>query len=173
MAAKQTDAKQTDAHVDGDTRWLTESEQRSWRAWLAATRLLPDLLSRDLQRTHGLTLADYEILVRLSEAPDRRIRMSDLAELTLSSRSRLSHQIDRMERDGLVLREVCTEDRRGYFAVLSDRGWDTLVAAAPDHVASVRRHLVDVLTSEQFTDLGDTCMDIVEHIGEGGGRVDL
>ena len=79
------------------TRWLTEDEQRSWRAWLAASLLLQDRLNRDLQEQTGMTMADYEILVRLSEAPDRRIRMSELAELTLSSRSRLSHQIDRME----------------------------------------------------------------------------
>ena len=87
------------------TRWLTEDEQRSWRAWLSASVLLTDRLSRDLQEQHGLTIADYEILVRLSEIPDRRMRMSELADATLSSRSRLSHQIDRMERAGLVATE--------------------------------------------------------------------
>ena len=122
------------------TRWLTDDEQRHWRAWLAASLLLNDRLSRDLQEQHGLTIADYEILVHLSEAPDRRLRMSELAEAALSSRSRLSHQIDRMARAGLVDRESCADDRRGAFAVLTQHGWDVLVAAAPDHVESVRRH---------------------------------
>ena len=92
------------------TRWLSEEEQRHWRAWLAASLLLNDRLSRDLQEQHDLTIADYEILVWLSEAPDRRLRMSELARRALSSRSRLSHQIDRMERAGLVTREVCAEE---------------------------------------------------------------
>lgn len=146
------------------TEWLSDSEQRSWRAWLAASTLLEDRLTRDLVAAKGLTMADYEILVRLSEHPERRIRMSELAELTLSSRSRLSHQIDRMENAGLVTREVCAQDRRGSFAVLTDTGWNTLVASAPDHVASVREHLVDVLTPEEFRALGEASAKIVAHL---------
>jgi DNA-binding MarR family transcriptional regulator len=151
------------------TRWLSADEQRHWRSWLAASILLNDRLSRDLQEQHGLTIADYEILVHLSEAPDRRLRMSELAERALSSRSRLSHQIDRMRTAGLVDRESCADDRRGAFAVLTERGWEVLVAAAPDHVESVRRHLIDVLTPEEFAALGRACAQVADGLG-GGNR---
>lgn len=144
------------------TRWLSEEEQASWRAWIAASLLLPDRLNRDLQEQAGLSLPDYEILVHLSEAPERRMRMSDLANATLSSRSRLSHQVDRLEAEGLVEREACLDDRRGAFAVLTARGWKTLVATAPTHVESVRAHLVDVLTPEEFAELGRICGVIAE-----------
>lgn len=154
------------------TRWLTADEQAHWRSWLAASKLLNDRLSRDLQEQHDLTLADYEILVNLSEAPGRRLRMSDLAEATLASRSRLSHQIDRMEQRGLVERESCADDKRGSFAVLSDGGWSALVAAAPDHVESVRAHLLDVLTEREFTALGRACAKVADAL-EGGGRASL
>lgn len=147
-----------------ETRWLSDDEQRSWRAYLAVQLLLKDQLGRDLQRQHGLTHADYEILVHLSEAPDRRLRMTELARATLSSKSRLSHQISRMEAAGLVERSPCTEDRRGYWATLTDAGWKTLVEAAPDHVASVRAHLVDVLTPEQFSQLGAACRVVADHL---------
>ena len=152
--------------------WLSLEQQRSWRAWLSASRLLTDRLNRDLQDQQGLTSADYEILVWLSEAPDRRLRMSELAERTLSSRSRLSHQIDRMEQAGLVARFVCTQDRRGSFAALTDEGWSTLVAAAPDHVASVRAHLVDALTPEEFQALGAACQKISDRLQESQGCPD-
>lgn len=146
------------------TRWLSDDEQRHWRAWLAASNLLNDRLSRDLQEQHDLTIADYEILVQLSESPERRMRMSDLAEATLSSRSRLSHQIDRMASRDLVAREACVDDRRGSFAVLTDHGWDVLVAAAPDHVESVRSHLLDVLSPEEFAALGEACATVAERL---------
>jgi len=142
------------------TKWLTASEQQAWRSWIAMRTLLDDQLNRELQELHGLSLADYEILVRLSEAPDRRMRMSDLATATLASRSRLSHQIDRLESAGIVQRMTCSEDRRGSFAVLTDHGWQALVAAAPDHVAGVRRHFVDVLGTKAFTDLGQQCAQV-------------
>ncbi len=154
------------------TRWLSEDEQRSWRAWLAASLLLHDRLSRDLQEQHGLTIADYEILVHLSEAPERRMRMSDLADATLSSRSRLSHQIDRMERADLVERESCSDDRRGAFAVLTSHGWDVVVQAAPDHVESVRTHLLDVMTPEEFAALGRASAKVADGL-DGGGRASL
>lgn len=139
------------------TRWLSDGEQAAWRAWIAASLLLPDRLSRDLQERAGISLADYEILVYLSESPGRRLRMSDLADLTLSSRSRLSHQVDRLTAAGLVDREPCSEDRRGYFAVLTSQGWDFLVATAPIHVESVRERLVDVLTPQEFVEFGRLC----------------
>jgi DNA-binding MarR family transcriptional regulator len=147
------------------TQWLDDQQQKYWRAWLAANTLLLDAFSRDLQESHGLTMADYEILVRLSESTDRRMRMSDLAEATLSSRSRLSHQIDRMERAGFVERVPCTDDKRGYFAVLTTTGWDTLVAAAPCHVGSVRERIVDVLTPAEFAALGAASKKLLDHMG--------
>ena len=148
------------------TRWLSEAEQGSWRSWLAANLLVPDRLGRDLQEQTGLTMADYEILVWLSETPERRLRMSELADLTLSSRSRLSHQIDRMEKAGYVERQECSDDRRGFFAVLTERGWQTLVAAAPYHVESVRRRLMDVLTPEEFAELGRLSQKLVDRLDQ-------
>ncbi len=152
------------AKLVGMTRWLTENEQHSWRAWLSANLLLQDRLGRDLQEEAGLTNADYEIMVRLSESPQRRVRMSDLASMTLSSRSRLSHQIDRMEKAGYVRREECADDRRGFFAVLTEQGWDKLVASAPMHVASVRRRIVDALTPEEFAELGRINQKLIDAI---------
>jgi DNA-binding MarR family transcriptional regulator len=146
------------------TRWLSAQEQRYWRSWIAAVLLLPDQLSRDLQDQHNLTLADYEILVWLSESPDQQLRMSDLAERTLSSRSRLSHQVDRLEKAGIVERHPCVDDKRGSFAALTPVGTAILEAAAPDHVMSVRQHLVDVLTPEEFAALGSACQKVVDHL---------
>lgn len=152
------------------TQWLDPDQQRSWRAWISCSQLLGDRLGRDLVDATGLSMADYEILVRLSERPERRMRMSELAEATLSSRSRLSHQIDRMERAGLVRRETCDSDKRGLNAVMTEHGWDVLVAAAPSHVASVREHFVDVLTSEEFEALGAACAKVVARLQQSPGR---
>jgi DNA-binding MarR family transcriptional regulator len=146
------------------TRWLSTEEQRAWRSYIRATILLQARLGRELQRAHGLTIADYEILVRLSESPGRRARMSELAELTQSSRSRLSHQITRMERAGLVSRQAYTEDRRGALAVMTDEGWQRLVDAAPTHVEGVRRHLVDQMSPEAFTEVGKAFSGVTEHL---------
>ena len=129
-----------------------------------AWTLLTHELNTNLQSEHGLTIADYEILVQLSETENRRMRMSELAQSTLASRSRLSHQVGRMEAAGLVIREECTEDRRGSFAVLTEAGWQALVAAAPSHVTGVRANLVDVLTKSEFKALGDACQKVVAAI---------
>jgi len=149
-----------------ETRWLSADEQTSWRAFVTASLLLQEQLGRDLQRSHGLTMADYEILVQLSEAPQRRLRMTELANVTLSSKSRLSHQITRMESAGLVRREECKNDRRGFFAVLTDDGWRRLVDAAPSHVTSVREHLVDLMGAEQFAELGASLQPVADHLRE-------
>ena len=146
------------------TRWLSPEQQQHWRAYIAASTLLQDRLSRELQAAHGITMADYEILVRLSEAPDRRLRMSQLASHTLASRSRLSHQVDRLEKTGLVERQACEDDRRGANAVLTETGWNLLVAAAPTHVEGVRRHLVDLLTDDQFAQLGAALGIVAGHL---------
>lgn len=148
-----------------ETRWLTADEQVAWRAWIASSQLLLDRLNRDINEQHGLTMADYEILVRLSESPERRVRMSELADRTLASRSRLSHQIDRMVTRGLVDRQQCEDDKRGQYALLTDLGWTTLVAAAPDHVQSVREHLIDVLSPQEFAALGAACQKILDGLG--------
>jgi DNA-binding MarR family transcriptional regulator len=132
------------------TRWLDGEEQRTWRAFLSATQLLFDQLDRELQRDAKIPHAYYEILVRLSESPERTMRMSQLADSTLSSRSRLSHAVSRLEESGWVERRSFPSDRRGQLAVLTDEGFAALEAAAPGHVEGVRTHLFDPLTPEQL-----------------------
>jgi DNA-binding MarR family transcriptional regulator len=136
-----------------DTRWLTEDEQRTWRSFLTASRLLWDRVERQLQQGAGLPHAYYEILVRLSEAPDRTLRMSQLASTSLSSRSRLSHAVARMEEAGWVQRRPCPSDRRGQLASLTEPGMQRLREAAPGHVEEVRELLFDQLTPAQQTAL--------------------
>jgi DNA-binding MarR family transcriptional regulator len=147
------------------TRWLDADEQRTWRAFLEATRGLMDTLDRELQRDAGLPHAYYEILVRLSEAPQRALRMSDLAEACKSSRSRLSHAVARLEESGWVRRRDCPTDRRGQIAELTDEGFAVLEAAAPGHVEGVRRHLFDVLTPQQVDQLGQISEAVVDSLG--------
>ena len=145
-------------------RWLDAGEQRVWRSFLAATQLLNERLDQELQRDSGMPHAYYEVLVRLSEVPDRRLRMSDLADRSLSSRSRLSHAVARLEEAGWVRRESCPTDRRGQLAVLTDAGFAALEAAAPGHVETVRTHLFDQLTPEQVRQLGEICGAIADHL---------
>ncbi len=137
------------------TRWLSEEEQRTWRAFLAAIQLLTDELDRELQRDADMPHTYYEILVALSEAPCRTLRMSQLADRCWSSRSRLSHAVSRLEEAGWVRREACPTDKRGSLAVLTDQGFAALEAAAPGHVEAVRRAVFDVLTPEQIRQLGE------------------
>jgi DNA-binding MarR family transcriptional regulator len=144
-----------------ETRWLDEEEQRAWRSYLVATRLLSAQLDRELQQESGMPHAYYEILVRLSEAPDRILRMSDLADASESSRSRLSHAVTRLEESGWVVRESCPTDRRGSFARLTDAGFAALAAAAPGHVEAVRTYLLDPLTPAQVRQLGEISEAIV------------
>jgi DNA-binding MarR family transcriptional regulator len=136
-----------------ETRWLSADEQRAWRALLEAVRALDEALDSQLQRDAGIPHAYYEILVRLSEAPARRLRMAELAAGTQSSRSRLSHAVARLEERGWLRRDPCETDRRGQLAVLTDAGHAALVAAAPGHVARVRRAVVDPLTPTQLRQL--------------------
>ncbi len=148
-------------------RWLTTREQRAWRAYLAATRLLSARLDRELVREAQLPHAYYEILVRLSEAPGRRLRMSQLADAADSSRSRLSHAVARLEDAGWVARELCATDRRGAVARLTDAGFDALAAAAPGHADAVRTYVFDLLTPEQVDQLRDICELISEGLRRG------
>ena len=144
------------------TRWLTEDEQRTWRAFLAVNRLIFDQLDRELQRDAKIPHGYYEILVRLSEAPDRALRMSALADRSQSSRSRLSHAVTRLEEAGWVRRENCPEDKRGQIARLTDEGFAALSAAAPGHVEGVRRHVFDPLTPEQVAQLQEISTTLVD-----------
>jgi DNA-binding MarR family transcriptional regulator len=137
-----------------EPRWLDESQQHSWRALMMGITLLMDRLDEDLRREHGLSLAEYEILVRLSERPGRCMRMAQIADSVAHSRSRITHTITRMERAGLVTRSSSTEDGRGVDATLTDAGYDLLVRAAPSHVASVRSYVVDLCAAEDFAALG-------------------
>lgn len=149
--------------------WLTDEEQRAWRTHLEVSRLLMYQLERDLQ-PFGLTNNDYEILVNLSESEDRRMRMSDLARSTLQSKSRLSHQITRMETAGLVRRENCDTDRRGLYAVLTDQGWETMLKVAPHHVASVRAHFIRHISPEALAAYREAMLPVVAHLREERGH---
>lgn len=144
--------------------WLNAEEMRAWRAYVVATHLLDAQLNRELQDEHQLGLADYELLVRLSEAPCGQARMSELAEQVASSKSRISHQIGRMEKAGLVRRQECPADRRGVFAVLTNHGWSVLRSAAPTHVRGVREHLVDLLSVEERRLLAGVFQRVVDHL---------
>jgi DNA-binding MarR family transcriptional regulator len=126
-------------------KWLNPSEMKAWRKYIVASRRLLEALDADLAG-HDLSMPDYEILAQLSDAPDRRMRMSDLADVAMLSRSRLSHRMKVMEKAGWVKREACPIDKRGYFAVMTPKGWKAIVAAAPDHVESVRGRFIDHLT---------------------------
>jgi DNA-binding MarR family transcriptional regulator len=139
--------------MEDPVRWLDADERRIWLGWVFTTRLLWEEIERDLQRDSGLSFGHYEILVMLSEAPTRKRRMSELADATQSSRSRLSHAVARLEELGWVRREPCAEDRRGQLAVLTDEGFAALEAAAPMHVESVRRHLFDLLSPTELAHL--------------------
>ncbi|MEO3891497.1 MarR family transcriptional regulator [Nonomuraea sp. B5E05] len=146
------------------TRWLTDDEQRTWRAFGRASRLLADRLERDLQAGAGMPPTYYELLVLLSEAPDRTMRMSELAHWTHSKPSRISHAINKLEQAGWVRREHCAGDRRGWLAILTDEGKAALETAAPLHVESVRTHLVDLLSPEQIRQLGDISETLLKHL---------
>ena len=135
------------------TRWLDEQEQQAWRAWLAAVQAVQSGLDEQLQADADMPHAYYEVLVRLSEAPDRTLRMSALAQVTSSSRSRLSHAVSQLETRGWVRREPCPTDRRGQLARLTPAGLSALEQAAPGHVDAVRALLLDRLSSAQVRQL--------------------
>lgn len=148
--------------------WLTPDEQRLWRAWLATGRALSGALHRDLQADAGLSLPDFDVLVRLTESEDGRIRVSDLARGLDWERSRLSHHVTRMERRGLVARDDCVDDGRGAFVVVTESGREAIRTAAPHHVRTVRRLFVDVLTPEEVAALTPALERVLARLaGEG------
>lgn len=126
-------------------KWLNSTEMRVWRGYIVSSRRLLEALDIDLA-DHDLSMADYEILAQLSDAPERRMRMSELADVAMLSRSRLSHRMKVMETAGWIKRESCPSDKRGSFAVMTAKGWKAIVAAAPDHVESVRQRFIDHLS---------------------------
>lgn len=148
-----------------DTPWLDDEQQRLWRAFLGGTTVLLDRLDRDLRAEHGLSMPEYEILVRLSESPDRSIRMADLAAALSHSRSRITHTISRLERDGIVTRIQCDTDGRGVTAVLTDKGFDLLATAAHTHVRGVREYLVDLAAHADLTAVGRVMEAVQTEIG--------
>jgi hypothetical protein len=135
-----------------EPKWLNPREMKAWRSYIIASRRLLEALDTDLDG-HDLSMADYEVLAQLSDAPDRRMRMTELAEIAMLSKSRLSHRMKVMEKAGWVRREVCSEDKRGSFAVMTEKGWRAIVKAAPDHVESVRSRFVDNLTAKDQEEL--------------------
>ena len=149
-----------------DPRWLDATQQRDWRAFVEASIRLNDLLDRDLKTRHGLSMAEYEILVRLSEAPERRLRMAELADVASQSRSRLSHTVSRLECKGLVVRGTCGADKRGVNAELTDEGFALLAKAAVDHVATVREFFVDVIDPADLVTIGRAFTAVSEQVGK-------
>ncbi|MEU8437572.1 MarR family transcriptional regulator [Streptomyces sp. NPDC029216] len=154
--------------MDG-TRWLDEREMRAWRCFLAASALVNRHLDQQLKDDSGLSHPQYEILVRLAAAPDGELRMTELANGLINSKSGLTYQVTQMEKAGLVRRRSCPSDVRGVFAVLTEAGRARLEAAAPGHVTAVREALVDVLTPEQLDALADGLGEVSRRLREQGG----
>ncbi|MFD4315283.1 MarR family winged helix-turn-helix transcriptional regulator [Streptomyces sp. NPDC058548] len=156
-----------------EPRWLTDEEQHVWRAYLHATTLLEDHLDRQLQRDAGMPHIYYGLLVQLSQAPRRRLRMTELARSAKITRSRLSHAIARLEKNGWVRRENCPSDKRGQFARLTDEGMEVLRRNAPGHVAAVRQALFDRLSPDQVTQLGAIMRVMAEGLEPTDADADL
>ncbi|MGL5811171.1 MAG: MarR family winged helix-turn-helix transcriptional regulator [Nocardioides sp.] len=146
------------------TDWLDDDQQRAWRALVVGTTLLFDRLDDDLQKTYGLSIAEYEIMVRLSESPDRRLRMSHLAFSIAHSRSRVTHTIARMQKSGLVERVNAPEDGRGVFAQLTDEGFALLERAAHLHVTGVRESLVDLASPDDLEAMGRVLNAVADNL---------
>jgi DNA-binding MarR family transcriptional regulator len=152
------------AECDEQSRWLSAEEQAAWRPFIGVLFRLPAALDQQLQRDAGITHFEYMVLSSLSEAPDRTLRMSDLAALARGSLSRLSHVVSRLEQRGWVRREPCPGDGRYINAVLTEEGWAKIAATAPGHVGAVRKHLVDVLSPEQLRELGEASERILKSL---------
>jgi len=143
-----------DNSSDPTVKWLDAEEQQSWRSFIAGSRRLGSRLDQDL-KAEGLSHDDYGVMVALSEADNDRLRMAELAEMSVESRSRLSHHITRLESRGLVERENCPSDRRGTWAILTPAGRLLLEAIAPAHVEGVRRYMLDHLTRDELRVIGE------------------
>ena len=151
------------------TAWLTEPEMQAWQAFLRASTRLMERLDAELE-PHGLSLADYEILVHLSAEPSAELRMTELAARTLVSRSGLTRRLDRLVESGLVERRSCPTDRRGVLAVLTPAGWRRLEESAPTHVAGVRRHFLSQLRDQDLRTLAASLNAVVHSSEHGDGK---
>ncbi len=149
-------------------RWLSAAQQRVWRSYIQLERLLPARLGREMQAVSGLSGPEYEVLVNLSEEPAGRLRPYQLGERMLWEQSRLSHQLSRMQRRGLVMREDCPGDGRGAFVFLTPTGWAAIRAAAPPHADMVRKLVFDQLTEAEAEAFGATCDKILAAIAKSG-----
>jgi DNA-binding MarR family transcriptional regulator len=147
-----------------DPRWLEPDEQRAWRRYLRMQSELTARLARQLQTESELSMADFEVLVNLTDVPEGRLRVTELARTLQWEKSRLSHHFARMERRGLVVREDCPSDARGAFVVLTPEGRAAIEAAAPGHVATVRRLMFDGLTPEQVATLDSIAVTVLDRI---------
>jgi DNA-binding MarR family transcriptional regulator len=147
-----------------DTRWLTETEQKTWRGFLAMQAQLSAQLNRQLQADSRLSESDFAVLVTLTDRPDARVRVLELARELEWEKSRLSHHLGRMQRRGLIAREECPSDARGAFVVLTEAGREAIEAAAPPHVAAVRRLVFDALTAEQVAAFGEIAQRVLNRI---------
>ena len=146
-------------------KWLDDTEEQAWRGYQRMRTLLTAQLARDLASDSGLSEPDYTVLSNLSEAEGHRWRLNELAARMLWSKSRLSHHLARMEDRGLVVREECSTDGRGAFVVLTKAGLRAIEAAAPPHVRSVRRNLIDVLSRDEIDALATITQKVVAHLG--------
>jgi DNA-binding MarR family transcriptional regulator len=154
------------------TRWLDDREARAWRAYVRMSERLDYALGQQLARDSGLSDPDYEILVVLSETPGGRLRYRDLAKEVCWERSRLSHQVARMARRGLVARDECADDARGAFVRLTPDGRRAIEEAAPGHVDAVRRHFIDVLDEDDLDRLADVCERVIARLDTLGAPGD-
>jgi len=149
------------------SRWLTDEEQHAWRGLLRMTAQLNARMNRQLQDDYGISLADYDVLVVLSEAPDGRCRVFELTEALAWEQSRVSHQLARMQRRGLVARQECPTDARGAFAVITEAGRAAIERAAPAHVETVRRLVFDGLGPDKLAALTAVTEGVLDRLGGG------
>ena len=148
-------------------RWLDKEQERAWRRYRRMRTLLDLEIARDLKHDSGLSEADYDVLSTLSESPEGSWRAREFAARLLWSTSRLAHQVRRMEQRGLVQRRGTDEDARGAVVALTDQGWGALRAAAPPHVASVRRNLIDLLAPAEVQALDEIASKVIEYLSRG------
>jgi DNA-binding MarR family transcriptional regulator len=156
-----------------ETKWLDDYQQRAWRGLVMGMTLLMDRLDDDLQRMFGVSLTEYEILVRLSERPGRQLRMAQLADALAHSRSRVTHTVGRLEKAGLVSRNKSPEDGRGVVCNLTDRGLELLERMAPLHVDGVRSNLVDLVSAEDFETMGRVMNAVADHLVAGHPEMEI
>ncbi|HJQ45096.1 MAG TPA: MarR family transcriptional regulator [Amycolatopsis sp.] len=156
-----------------DTEWLDQEQSAAWVRLIAIMELLPGVLDTQLRRDAELTHFDYYVLAMLSEAPDRVLRMTVLAQQTGATLSRLSHVVQRLEERGLVERFPCPENRRATNARLTDAGWQKVCDSAPGHVATVRQNVIDALTPDQIRQLTTIGDAILERLDPDGTRITL